>query len=472
LTLGYAVLFCIALLLLELALYVVLRGALVDEIDKALRDRGAQVERALLIRGAEDINQQQLSADIFVLAPSSPGQELTAPGIHIRVLSVEGQEMAVSDNVAAQLPDDQQAIARAVQGQTTARTIRLDGTPVRVLFQPLRLGGEVRAVVQLGESLHPTERTLARTRRLLLAGGVIALISGLLWGWWLTRQSLRPVVALTDAVAEIASTGAFDRRVPQPGTDDEIGRLAATFNGLLERLNLMLDRQRTLVADTSHELRNPLMVVRGNVELLQHELPSAARKEATGEALEEIDRMTRLIEDLLFLADADANTAIERRDVALHELLAEVAEDARLIATRTDGTREVVLRANDPLIVCGDEERLRQMIWNLVENAVRYTPAGGTITLALRRRGPVAELTVGDTGIGIAPEHLPHLFERFYRVDTGRSRALGGTGLGLSIVRQTAEAHGGQVRVRSTVGEGSTFTVALPVARRVTSDEC
>ncbi len=130
----------------------------------------------------------------------------------------------------------------------------------------------------------------------------------------------------------------------------------------------------------------------------------------------------------------------------------------------TSGKREIVLEANDPVIVEGDPERLRQMIWNLVENAVRYTPPGGTITIALRGRGPIAEVTVADTGIGIPPEHLPHLFERFYRVDTGRSRALGGTGLGLSIVRQITEAHGGQVRVRSTPGEGSTFTVALPVA--------
>ncbi|HBY45050.1 MAG TPA: two-component sensor histidine kinase, partial [Chloroflexi bacterium] len=128
-----------------------------------------------------------------------------------------------------------------------------------------------------------------------------------------------------------------------------------------------------------------------------------------------------------------------------------------------DSPRELVLTANDALTVRGDAERLRQLIWNLVENALRYTPAGGTVTVSLRRRGPVAELTVADTGIGIPPEHLPHLFERFYRVDTGRSRAVGGTGLGLSIVRQITEAHGGQVRVRSTPGIGSTFTVALPV---------
>ncbi|MEX1159156.1 MAG: ATP-binding protein [Thermomicrobiales bacterium] len=465
LALGYAILFLLALALLEAALYVVLRGALEDEIDKALRDRATQVERALIISGNRDLSSERLSADIFVLSATSPGQELTAPGIHLRVLTLDGQTIAASSNAAARFPNDTDAVDRAVQGRSIARTATVGGTSVRLLYRPLRLGGEVRAVIQLGESMRTTERTLAEMRSLLIIGGAIALVSGLAGSWWLTRQSLRPVQRLTETVSGIARTGEFDRRVPEPAVQDEIGRLALTFNDLLDRLQLLLDRQRTLVADTSHELRNPLMVLRGNLELLSHDLPPADHKEAASESIDEVDRMTRLVQDLLFLADADSDSAIQHEDVALEALLAAIAEDAVLIATREDGTREIVLEANDPIVVRGDPERLRQLIWNLVENAVRYTPAGGTVTLALRRHGPVAELTVSDTGIGIPPEHLAHIFERFYRVDTSRSRALGGTGLGLSIVRQIAEAHGGQVRVRSTVGEGSTFTVALPVSR-------
>ena len=464
LALGYAVLFLIALALLEVALYIILRGALVDEIDMALRERAMQVERALIISNNDDLSSERLSADIFVLAPTSPGQELTSPGIHLRVLTLDGQTIAASSNTAARFPNDPDAFERVVRGRSVFTTTSIGGTRVRLLYRPLRLGGQVRAVVQLGESMHTTERTLAEMRSLLLFGGVIALASGLAGGWWLTRQSLRPVQRLTETVAGIARTGEFDRRVPQLAVQDEIGRLALTFNDLLDRLQLLLDRQRALVADTSHELRNPLMVLRGNLELLSHDLPPADRIEATTESIEEVDRMTRLVRDLLFLADADAESAIQHEEVALEALVAAIAEDAVLIATRSDGTREIVLEANDPIVIHGDPERLRQLIWNLVENAVRYTPAGGTVILALRRHGPVAELTISDTGIGIAPEHLPHIFERFYRVDTSRSRALGGTGLGLSIVRQIAEAHGGQVRVRSTLGEGSTFTVALPVA--------
>jgi signal transduction histidine kinase len=300
----------------------------------------------------------------------------------------------------------------------------------------------------------------------MLLGGAVAITGGIFGGWWLTRKALEPVVELTDAVARIASTGEFDQRVPESANNDEIGRLAATFNVLLERLNELLDRQRALVADTSHELRNPLMVVRGNLELLALDPSPEDRREAIQDAIEEVDRMSRLVADLLFLADADTTAAIEHEHVELASVVDAVVADARLLADRQDGVRVIELEANDPLVIHGDTERLRQLVWNLVENAVRYTPAGGTVTVASRDRGTIAELTVADTGIGIPAEHLPHIFERFYRVDTGRSRQVGGTGLGLSIVRQVAEAHGGQVRVRSTVGQGTTFTVVLPVSPR------
>jgi signal transduction histidine kinase len=205
--------------------------------------------------------------------------------------------------------------------------------------------------------------------------------------------------------------------------------------------------------------------VRGNLELLGLGPPAEARREAVKDAIEEVDRMTRLIADLLFLADADTDESIARDRVALDAIVADVAHDARKLALREDGERVFTLDHNDAVTVLGDAERLRQLVSNLVENAIRYTPPGGTVTLALRRHGPVAEITVVDTGIGIEEDHLADIFERFYRVDRGRSRALGGTGLGLSIVRQVAEAHGGAVRVRSTPGAGSTFTVVLPVAQ-------
>ena len=170
--------------------------------------------------------------------------------------------------------------------------------------------------------------------------------------------------------------------------------------------------------------------------------------------------MARLITDLLFLSEEDAQERMERGPVALDRLLATVYERA---CTFDAGAHQIVLTYNDPTVVQGDSDRLTQMVWNLVENALRYTDAGGRVNMWLRNYGRTAELVVSDTGIGIAAQHLRHVFERFYRVDRARSRNQGSTGLGLSIVKQVAEAHGGQVRVRSEPGSGTAFTVTLPV---------
>ena len=463
LALIYTVAFLIALAILGSALYLILRQTLATQIDDELAERAAQIERAIVIRGGDELDAQRLLDQIFVISPPSPDQELRTPNIHIRILGADGTSLASSSPTAETVPVDPDAVAAATAGDRVYRTARAGGVRVRSLYAPLKVNGEPLGVVQLTESLRPMMTTINEFRTLLLAGGILALLGGLAGAWSLSRQALQPVADLTNRVARIAQTGEFAERVPEPEAPDEIGRLALTFNALLDRLSVMLDRQRTLVADTSHELRNPLMVVRGNLELLAAGLPPEEQREAAQDAIEEVDRMTRLVQDLLFLADADAELAIEHDDVPLEALVANVVADARRLANGPDGARELGLAANDPLTVRGDAERLRQLIWNLVENALRYTPAGGTVTVSLRRRGPVAELTVADTGIGIEPEHLPHIFERFYRADTGRSRAVGGTGLGLSIVRHITEAHGGQVRVRSTPGEGSTFTVALPV---------
>ena len=171
--------------------------------------------------------------------------------------------------------------------------------------------------------------------------------------------------------------------------------------------------------------------------------------------------MSRLVSDLLFLAAEDAQERLERQPVSLHELVSAAGERA---ASLDAGQPAILILNNDPTMVQGDRDRLAQMLWNLVENALRYTDPGGRITLGLRNHGSVAELTVADTGVGIPAEHLPHIFERFYQVERARSHRAGSAGLGLTIVKQVAEAHGGQVRVRSEPGAGTAFTVALPIA--------
>lgn len=425
------------------AIYFIFERQARAEVDDSLSDRAALVEETILAAG----DAQAVSAPA-----GGTGR--------VRIFTPGGELLADAPAIEIESILDPAAFQSAIQEGPLHTTVEFDAGKRRVVYYPVTVQQSVTMVVEVSESLEPTERALWLARLMYLVAGLLALPAGLLAGWWMARQALVPVNRLTEAVGTLAATGEYGQRVPEPGGHDEIDQLARTFNDILERLTVVLDRQQTLVADTSHELRNPLMVVRGNLDLLVHDLPADQRLEAIEEAREEVDRMARLVGDLLFLADADTQGSIHRRNVELDEVLAEVVQDAQML----NPDHLIDINANDPLLVLGDQERLRQLIWNLVENAIRYTPAGGKVNLALRRRSRVAEILVSDTGIGIPEEHLPHIFNRFYRVDHGRSRALGGTGLGLSIVRQVAETHGGHVRVRSIPGIGSTFTVYLPLS--------
>lgn len=253
---------------------------------------------------------------------------------------------------------------------------------------------------------------------------------------------------------------ATDPLIPGP-RGEELRELAAAFNDILARLEQNVRRQRQFLADASHELRGPLMVIRGNLDLLQMDLPADERKTAAREASEEAERMARLIADLLFLAEEDAHQRLQSEPVALEEVVAEVWQRARTV---DGGAHELTLECNEPAVILGDRHRLTQMVWNLVENALVYTDAGGRVALCSQQADGRVTLTVSDTGIGIPAEHIPRLFERFYRVDRARSRTQTSTGLGLPIVKQVVEAHGGSIRVESELGRGSVFTVTLPVA--------
>ncbi|CAN5326802.1 hypothetical protein BH23CHL1_BH23CHL1_25800 [soil metagenome] len=442
LAISHSILAVSVFLLVGSLIYIYFEQSVRAEVDESLNARATEVGDAIRETG-----------DFSAVPPSAGGTG------RARVFSLDRQLLGESPSVRDSQIYSPANFDSARTGTRRETTVPFAGGNRRAIYYPIEVDSEVQAIVEVSESLVPTERALNQARISFLVAGTLALPAGLLAGWWMARQALIPVNRLTAAVGTLAASGEFDQRVAQPGADDEIGRLARTFNDILERLTVVLDRQQTLVADTSHELRNPLMVVRGNLDLLVHDLPADQRQEAVTEAREEVDRMARLVGDLLFLADADTAGSIQRAHVELDDILAEIMHDVQMVSPG----HIVQLEANDEVSVLGDAERLRQLVWNLVENAMRYTPAGGTIILSLRRRARVAEIGVTDAGIGIPEEHLSHIFDRFYRVDRGRSRALCGTGRGLSIVRQVAEAHGGQVRVRSTVGVGTTFTVFLPM---------
>jgi heavy metal sensor kinase len=246
-------------------------------------------------------------------------------------------------------------------------------------------------------------------------------------------------------------------------TKDELGRLAATLNAMIGRLDKAFQRQKQFTSDASHELRTPLAVIEAESTLaLQKERPANDYRQSLETISQEATQMSSLIEQLLTLARADAGKEQWNfTKVNLGKLITNLSADAEVLCQEKGLSFQ--LGQTQDLVVKGDEARLRGLFMNLLDNAIRYTPAPGTISVSIRREGQMAVAAVKDTGIGIPAEDIPFIFERFYRVDKSRSRAEGGTGLGLAICKHIAEAHGGKIEVESQVGAGSTFSVSLPL---------
>jgi two-component system, OmpR family, sensor kinase len=297
--------------------------------------------------------------------------------------------------------------------------------------------------------------------RMVALGALAAALAAVVAAWVAGARVLQPLIAIVNTAAQLARGGDFGKRLPTDTRDPEVFKLTQTFNDLVARVDGVLTAQRQLLADTSHELRTPLTTVRGNLELLERDLPPEERAEILAESREEVDRMARLVRDLLLLAESDGTMAappLEPVPVRLDLL-------AREVATRVAGAQAARVGVQaDPVTVVGDEESLRQLVGNLVENALRHaSSAPGAVLVRVSRRPPNVLLEVEDDGPGVPPDVLEKVFDRFYRVDRGRSRAQGGTGLGLSIVRHVAEAHGGRAWAANRSGaSGARFSVELP----------
>lgn len=326
---------------------------------------------------------------------------------------------------------------------------------------------ELVAIAPLG----PLDASVRAFGHVMVLASLVGTSVALVMAWWLAARLLRPVVSLTETAEEIARTCAFDRRVPPLGSEgraegerrDELARLSATFNRMLASLEQAYAGQQRFVADASHEIRTPLTAIIGNLELLARPVPEAERSVALTEARREADRLARLVADLLTLARADARATPVRADpVALADVVSDALREARHLIRG----QVLAVDAIDEVTVTGDRDRFLQLLLILMDNAAKYTPAGGRVHIALRRvvdrgRG-AAELTVRDTGVGISPEDL-HVFDRFYRADRARAREPGGSGLGLGIARWIAERHGGTIALESTLGVGTTAYVVIPL---------
>ena len=348
-------------------------------------------------------------------------------------------------------------------GGTTARKAALSGGALLIATVPATASDGTRYRVEVGTSAAPLEATLRRLLGMLAVGLPVTVAVAVAGGFVLVRRALDPVERITRKAQEITQHN-LSERLPVVRSGDELERLSVALNHMIARLQEAIDGSKQFVADASHELRTPLTVMRGELEgLAQDRQLGRETRETLGSVLEEVERLAEIVDSLFALSRLDAGEAsAEWRRFDLAELASTTAEQMSLLAT--DKNVSVACHSAAGVMVEGDPARLKQVIVNLLDNAIKYTAAGGRVRLSVRREQDSAVLEVADDGIGIPAEALPHVFKRFFRVDSSRSREQGGAGLGLAIVKSICSAHGAEIEVVSAVGKGSTFRLRQPLA--------
>ncbi|MCW3004350.1 MAG: hypothetical protein JWQ20_3648 [Conexibacter sp.] len=441
-------------------LVVRLRADLTDAIDAGLGPAAQQIALGYESEGlpeAHDVSATVLSGE----RPAS------------QVLAEDGRIFgAYGDPVARTVMLGAADRTRVLSGAQLARTAVLgrDHRRMRLAGRATRRDGRP-AIVVAAASMGGVDRSVHRLLVLLLLAGPAALIATAGGGWWLARRALRPIDRLTTAAGAIG-VRRLDDRLADPGTGDEVGHLAATLNTMLDRIRDGVQEQRRLVADTSHELRTPLAAMRAELEVSLRADPLDGAARVVLESMrDEVVRMSRTVDDLLTLAGADeGRLALAAGPVDLADVVVSVVSAMEPLAA----ARGIELCVDAlPAPAVGDAHRLQQAIGNLVDNAIKYSPRGATVTIASSVQRADAIVRVADEGPGIRPELAGHVFDRFFRIDASRARSTGGSGIGLSIVRELAEAHGGRAWVEPREGGGSVFGVSLPaaVSRYARSDE-
>lgn len=453
LTVWYASLLAIVLIIFSATFYGLFRFSLFREVDRTLQDRVKQVMVGIAVRNAPlniMMTGELRLPEVNFLSSSST---------YIQVTDALGEVKIKSENLADdRLPLNEEDIEAIQQGHSILTEAQIGEIKLRVLNVPLLYGNRVIGVVQVGQPLSEVEATLRRVFFSLAIGTVMTLVVATFMGAMMAYMSLRPMDQITMTANKIVSAKDLGQRLPVTGTNDELDRLSQTINSMLARLDDFFQAQVRLSADISHELRTPLTIIRGNLDLLRDEVDETPEEQAeTLSAIDSaMDRMSRLVSDLLLLSQADAGMSLSMRPVEIEPLLLDVFQEAHALANGV-GFR---LGHTEPIAVCADADRLKQLLINLIHNAFKHTPVGGCVTISLYKEPEWARLSVADTGSGISPEDLPHIFDRFYRAK-GQKRK--GSGLGLAIAKWIAEAHGGTLAAESQLGNGSTFILRLPL---------
>jgi heavy metal sensor kinase len=438
----------VALIAFGVFVYLSMARSLVGAVDESLQLSAAQAIAAV------NVEDGQIS-----FSDSIPAQDgFQGRGLAIRILDPSGQVQQAAGSYRS-LPVDQSSLTAALQRHPLFATLR-DPTShdlIRVHTTPMVENDRVIAIIQVAQSLEGVNDTLRRLLAALLLSVPLLVALAALGGYLLAARALQPIDAITHTARQISAED-LHARLNLPATDDEVGRLAATFDAMLGRLDDSFQRERRFTADASHELRTPLAAMQTILGVIRAQRRTREDYEhALDDLADEADRLRGLVEDLLRLARGDTRPSSVRTPVELSTLIADVVETLRPMAE--DKGLTMTCDIAPALVVNGDRDEMIRLFLNVIDNAVTYTDQG-CIAVCATLDAAVIEVRVHDTGGGIAPEHLPHVFERFYRADA--ARGVGGSGLGLAIAHEIARVHGGTITVLSALGAGATFTVRLP----------
>jgi signal transduction histidine kinase len=478
LTIYYISVLALVLIAFGAGVYAVLTFSLVRQLETNLQQAADSAAVVINTRSTFRVENPDGGVARVLLPAVDPFRDTE---VLVEFLAKNGKVVAVS----SELYGDKGAVTAPLDATTIERLVKTEQTPVGDVFGTVRVAGgsafyvltrpvrdpsdnALLGYIQVATSMATIERAQSVLFLSLVALGSAGLLIAGVLGAFIARRALRPVDRVTQTALAIYRAENLDQRVPEIRTEDEIGRLSAAFNEMLDRLSRVFSAQQRLVADVSHEMRTPLTVIRGNVDLLN--TMGCADQESLDALKRESDRMTRMVGDLLLLSQADTGQlSMQVQPTDLDFLISDVERAGRMLAAERV---RVSAEYSGNITVMADADRLKQVLLNLTDNAIKHTPDGGSVRIEAHTIfNGFARITVTDTGVGIPEADLPHVFERFYRVDKSRSRERGGSGLGLSIAQKIIEAHKGRITVTSQVGAGTTFDVYVPITDAAYADD-
>lgn len=463
LTLWYVSVLFVSLVLFIASFFYVLTRVYIDRTDEQISSVASMMVHTVV----KPPGQIRLPGNFDIFLEKFFG--VRTSGNFIKILGPTGSVIAKSSNLEGlSIPLYSDTYESAKVGIITFETIK-GSNPyrIRIVTRPVVLKDlGLFAIVQVGTSLEVMDNLSRYMAYMVLFGLGLSVAIASVLGWFLARKALRPVNEVTTLARKIEA-GSLNERLKEYGTDDEIGRLSSTFNEMIARLEKGFLQIKQFTADASHELKTPLTVMRGEIEVaLRGGYDEEEIKELLMSTIDEIDRMTYIIRNLLTLARSDAE---EKGALSTIVRLDAVVKDRVELVRKVAATKDVSLEVTrlDEVMVFGDPVGLGQVVSNLIDNAIKYNPSGGEVKVSLEATGGEAVFKVQDSGIGIAEDELPNVFERFYRTDKARTReasvVAGGVGLGLSICREIVQLYNGTIGADSEFGKGSTFTVKLPL---------